>query len=62
MFEFLAVASSAVLTAAFVNFVISVKRRHQAHNINVNIDHVLRDVADLSLSVDKFVRQIEGHC
>lgn len=60
--EIAVIISAAILTAVGVNFVISIFRRHEERSrVRINVQHVLDDASDVSLSVKRFTEQIGGH-
>lgn len=60
--EMFIITTTAILTAVGVNYIVSVRRRHQTHEININVQHILDDARDVSLSVTKLTRQLGGRC
>ncbi len=61
MIELAVIIVSAFATAIGVNWAISVSRRHEEkHCVRVNVQHVLDDAADVSLSVKRLTHQLGG--
>ncbi len=63
MVVFLVVGLSAILTAAFVNFIVSVTRRHEENsNVHIEVQDIIDDARDVSMSVNRLTRQLKGPC